>query len=1078
MSIRVHELARELKISSAALKKHLQDLGVEIRSAMSVLDEDITNKIRNKFNSQMAAVKKIENDRKKYYEQMKPLTPSVPSSAPVETEAVEHQEKPQPKPADAPLKLTRDDIPTHTEKPAVKPQEVPVQTQEKPVEQPQVAPTPKAEAPKPQATYPDKPQYERPERPQGERPQGDRPQYDRPQYDRPRSDRPQGDRPQYDRPQGDRPQGDRPQYNRPQGDRPQGDRPQYNRPQGDRPQGDRPQYNRPQGDRPQGDRPQYDRPRSDRPQGDRPQYDRPHGDRPQGDRPQYNRPQGDRPQGDRPQYNRPQGDRPQGDRPQYNRPQGDRPQRDRPQYNRPQGDRPQGDRPYAPRGDRPQGDRPYAPRGDRPQGDRPYTPRGGDKPGEFNKDRGSYRPPQRPYTPGGKPAGSAAGVKPEVVDPNEARKNLTFGKTKKTTDDLGDKSKHIQAKIKNTKKRKKKVEVVEIDEAEIAKNIKATMAAPKKRKRYRKEEKLSNVNIEGKVVISDFTSVAELAKIMDIPPTDIISKFFSMGQMVTINQRLDRETLEMISDEFGFDFAFQDEFGSDFIDQTSDKYDEVEEVERPPVVTIMGHVDHGKTSILDYIRSTNVIAGESGGITQHIGAYQVEYNGKKITFLDTPGHEAFAAMRARGANLTDIAVIVVAANEGVKVQTVEAIDHAKAAGVNLIIAINKIDLPEANLDKTIHGLGEKGIYLEGWGGDVLWNTCSAITGEGIKELMDSIVLFAEMKELTAKYDVPGQGIVIEAEKDSRMGAVTTILLQEGTMRKGDNIVCGATYGHVRRMENERRQEIKEIGPSDVAIIYGLSDVPKAGDVINVVDTDRIARQISSERLLIRQEREKFQSKTNLSNLFTKIKENQMNEVKLIIKADTDGSVEALCDSFQKLSTGEVAVNIIHKSVGGIIEADVNLAAASDAIIIGFHVRANTKAKKLSEELDVDIKIYAIIYDAINDIKLSLEGMLPPEIKEKYLGTALIKQVYKIKKIGTIAGCFVEKGTIKKQSKLRLYRNDVVIHEGEMASLKHYQNDVAEVRSGTDCGITIKDYNDIKENDVIEVFSLEEVKREL
>ena len=639
-----------------------------------------------------------------------------------------------------------------------------------------------------------------------------------------------------------------------------------------------------------------------------------------------------------------------------------------------------------------------------------------------------------------------------------------------------DKSKHLQAKKKSLKKtgRKKKFIPTELEEAEISRNIKRTLSSTTKKKKYKKDEKQQQSS-DSKLVISEFTSVSELAKLMNVQATEIISKFFLMGQMVTINQRLDKESLEMICDEFQFDVEFQEEYGKDILKH---KTQEAAKSHRPPIVTVMGHVDHGKTAILDRIRSTNVIAGEAGGITQHIGAYQVEYEGKKITFLDTPGHEAFAAMRARGANLTDIAVIVVAANESVKLQTIEAIDHAKAAGVMIIVAINKIDLKDANTDRVKSDLMKQHVMLEGYGGETLWVECSAKTGEGINELLDSILLAAEMLDLQAAHDVDGKGIVIESMKDQRMGTIATILLQEGILSKSDSVVCGATFGRLRKLEDERGKEVETLYPSDVAVIYGLNDVPKAGDILNRVDSEKTARQISTERRNIRREREKYQSKTNLDNLFQKIKENTMSEIKLIVKADTDGSVEALCDSFQKLGTNDVAVNIIHKGVGGINEADVNLAAASDAIIIGFQVRANNATKKMAEEENIEIKLYQIIYEAIEDIQNAMQGMLAPDLVERLLGTAVVKQAFRIKKVGTIAGCAVEKGVITNAGQVRLYRNDILIHDGRLSSLKHYSEEVKEVRAGSECGIGIDAFNDIKEGDIIENYIREEVARKL
>ena len=648
---------------------------------------------------------------------------------------------------------------------------------------------------------------------------------------------------------------------------------------------------------------------------------------------------------------------------------------------------------------------------------------------------------------------------------------------KKEERSFEDKNKHIQAKVKHMKKsvRKKKFIPTEMEESAISKSIRKTLSTSKKKKKYKKEEK-EIIPGESKIIINEFTSVSELAKLIGISATEIISKFFKMGQMLTINQRLDKESLEMICNEFDFDIEFQEEYGSDILEEKFDEMSDVESIHRPPVVTVMGHVDHGKTAILDHIRSSNIIAGESGGITQHIGAYRVEYKNKSITFLDTPGHEAFAAMRARGANVTDIAVIVVAANESVKKQTIEAIDHARAAGVQIIVAINKIDLKGANVEKTIGDIMKQNIMLEGYGGEALWVKCSALTGEGIDELLDTILLSSEMLELKAPVDISGKGVVVESKKDQRIGTVVTVLLQEGTLEKGDNIVCGATYGKIRKMVDERDNEVLKLTPSGVASLFGINDVPKAGDIINKVDNEKIARQISVERTHIRKEREKYQEKTNLDNLFQKIKENQMSEIKLVVKADTDGSVEALCDSFQKLSTDEVLVNIIRKDVGGINEADVHLASASEAIIIGFHIRAQNTAKKLAEEEKVEIKIYQVIYEAIEDIQLALKGLLAPKFEEKFLGTAVVKQVFKIKDVGTIAGCYIEKGMITNTGLVRIYRDDILIHEGELSSLKHYADEVKEVKAGSDCGIGINNYNDIKENDVIENYIMEEVKR--
>jgi len=728
----------------------------------------------------------------------------------------------------------------------------------------------------------------------------------------------------------------------------------------------------------------------------------------------------------------------------------------------------------------------------------PIQPRG---PRERGKPK-SYLETQAPKGPGSKPApsGSAGRPRPETRPRPDSRKpadalpeikpipattaaakeaeEKKFGKAKLSHEELGDKSKHKKAIITSTKKTKQKVaEPTEVDEAAISRNIKKTLQKTSKRKKYHREAQAVD-NSSQEIVIREYTSVSELAKIMNVSAAEIISKFFMMGQLVTMNQRLDKDSLEMICDEFKVEFRFEDEYGADIIDKERESYLDIESETRPPVVTIMGHVDHGKTSILDYIRNTNIVAGESGGITQHIGAYQIEINKHKITFLDTPGHEAFTAMRARGANVTDIAVIVVAATEGMKPQTKEAIDHAKAAGVQIIIAINKIDLPDSNVDKVVAQLLEYGVYLEQYGGDVPWCKTSTVTGEGILNLIEVIILQSELMELKAPVEVPAEAVVIEAQKDTRMGSVATILMQEGNLTRGDIVVCGATHGRIRRMENERGQQLKILGPSDVGRIYGLNDTPKAGDMLNQVDTEKIARGISSERQQIRLEREKFQNKSSLQNIFARIKEDQINDLKIIIKTDTDGSAEALADSFQKLSNSEVQVNIIHKSVGGINEADVSLASASDAVIIGFHVRASQQARKLADDEGVEIKLYQVIYDAIEEIRASLEGMLKPTFEEQIIGSATIKQVFRIKKIGTIAGCQVDRGVIRKKCKVRLYRNDVLVTEDDLASLKHYADEVEEVRAGTECGLSLKSFTDIKEGDVLECFIINEVIKKL
>ncbi|MDP8226433.1 MAG: translation initiation factor IF-2 [Candidatus Celaenobacter polaris] len=616
------------------------------------------------------------------------------------------------------------------------------------------------------------------------------------------------------------------------------------------------------------------------------------------------------------------------------------------------------------------------------------------------------------------------------------------------------------------------------DQQKIKGNIKATLTKDPKHKKYKKEKSEAEEEIT-KIVIGEFTSVSELAKIMDKNPTAIVAKFMELGKMVTINQRLDNESLIMICDEFNFDVEFEDQYGKDILEVGLEDEDKAEVKNRPPIVVVMGHVDHGKTSILDYIREANVIAGEAGGITQHIGAYQVEFKDQKITFIDTPGHEAFTAMRARGAEVTDIAVIVIAADDGVMPQTMEAIDHAKAAGIPLIVAINKIDKPTADIEKVKVQLSQKNIRLQGWGGDVESAECSAKTGEGIEELLETILLVSEVEELTARYDQKAEGTVIEAKLDKGKGPIATVLIRNGVLKPGNIIICGAQYGRVRLMLDERQNEVKECPPSGVVQILGLNGVPKAGDTLNVVDDERKAKDISSKRQQVIRQRQIATGKgVTLDNIFDKIQESEITSLNLIVKGDTDGSVEALCDALQKIRNEEVGVNVVHRGVGGVVEADIDLATASKAIIIGFHVRPNAEAREAAEVNRVDIRLYDIIYEAIDEVKKSLEGLLAPTIREEYLGTAEVKEIFKISKIGTIAGCMVTKGKITSDAFMRLFHDDIKFYEGTIESLKRFKNEVKEVTEGQECGISIVDFNDIKVGDVIEAYIKIEEKKKL
>jgi len=660
-------------------------------------------------------------------------------------------------------------------------------------------------------------------------------------------------------------------------------------------------------------------------------------------------------------------------------------------------------------------------------------------------------------------------------------------KPQKKEETRGKKPKVLSAKEKEKLREKaykdKKQKILEekqkrfFDQQKIKGNIKATLTKDPKRKKYKKEKTEVEEEVT-KIVISEFTSVSELAKIMDKNPTAIVAKFMEIGKMVTINQRLDNESLIMICDEFNFDVEFEDQYGKDILEVDVEDGEKFEIKERPPIVVVMGHVDHGKTSILDYIREENVIAGEAGGITQHIGAYQVEHNGREVTFIDTPGHAAFTAMRARGADITDIAVIVVAADDGVMPQTMEAIDHAKAAGIPLIFAINKIDKPAADIEKVKTQLSQKSILLQGWGGDIESVACSAKTGEGIGELLDTILLVSEVEELTAKYDQKAEGTVIETKLDKGKGPLATVLILNGVLKPGDIIICGAQYGRVRLMLDERQKEVKECPPSGVAQILGLNGVPQAGDTLNVVDDERKAKDICSKRQQVIRQRQIATGKgVTLDNIFDKIQESEITSLNLIVKGDTDGSVEALCDALQKIRNEEVGVNVVHRGVGGIVEADIDLATASKAIIIGFHVRPNAEARAAAEVNHVDIRLYDIIYEAIDEVKKSLEGLLAPTIREEHVGTAEVREIFKISKIGTIAGCMVTKGKITSNALMRLFHDDIKVYEGTLKSLKRFKNEVKEVTEGQECGISIVGFNDIKVGDVIDAYiNIEEKKK--
>jgi len=566
---------------------------------------------------------------------------------------------------------------------------------------------------------------------------------------------------------------------------------------------------------------------------------------------------------------------------------------------------------------------------------------------------------------------------------------------------------------------------------------------------------------------------------MDVSSTQVISACLSLGIMVTMNQRLDAETLTIVADEFGYQVEFmQAELEETVIEEITDNEEDL--TARAPIVTVMGHVDHGKTSLLDYIRKENVIAGESGGITQHIGAYGVTLeSGQKISFLDTPGHEAFTAMRARGAQVTDIAIIVVAADDDIMPQTKEAIAHAQAAGVPMVFAINKIDRPTANPDKIKEGLAAMNLLVEDWGGKIQSHDISAKTGQGVNELLEKVLLEAELLELKANPNREASGTVVEAFLDKGRGYVSTILVQNGTLRIGDYVLAGTSSGKIRAMQDERGKNIKEAGPATPISILGLDGAPQAGDRFNVLMDEREAKQIAQKRSQLQREQSvRAQRQLTLDEIGRRIAVGDFQELNIILKGDVDGSVEALTDSFQKLSTEEIQVNIIHKGVGAITESDVLLASASSAVVIGFNVRPMANARTVAEKEEVDIRTYSIIYDAIDDIKKAMEGMLSPEMKEEVTGTAEIRETFKISKIGTIAGCMVLSGKIFRNSKIRVIRDGVVVFDGELASLKRFKDDVKEVSKGYDCGLQVKNYNDIRVDDQIEAYQEVAVQKKL
>ncbi len=724
--------------------------------------------------------------------------------------------------------------------------------------------------------------------------------------------------------------------------------------------------------------------------------------------------EGQKPQGQKPQGQKPQGQKPQGQKPQGQKPQGQKPQGQKPQGQKPQGQKPQGQNTNTNNN---------KPQGQRPQGQNTNT----------NSNKPQSQRPQGQNTnnnkPQGKPGGQAA---QQVAQENKPKRDY---------------SKKVKTKNKIYKqKAKEEAEAVVVEETVV-------------------------IEIPEKITVSDFAAIIEET------PNELILKLMNLGVMASINQEIDFDTAELLTAEADFELKMIVE-----VDEAAELFqafeDPAEDLEkRAPIVTVMGHVDHGKTSLLDAIRNTEVTEGEAGGITQHIGASEVMINDEKIVFLDTPGHEAFTTLRARGAKVTDIAILVVAADDGVMPQTIEAIDHAKAAGVPIIVAINKIDKPNANQDRVKQELSERGLVIEEWGGDVICVPVSALKKEGIDTLLEMVILVAEMLELQANPNRPAIGTVIDARVEKGRGSIATVLVNTGTLNVGDAVIAGTTYGRVRAMYNFRGKKVNKIGPSSSVEITGLNDIATAGEKFYVAQDDRSARIMAEKRAMELREKGLNKNKhVTLEDLFSQLQAGEVQDLNIIVKADVLGSVEALRQSLVKISNDEVRVNVIHGNVGTISESDVLLASASNAVIIGFNVRPSLSVTRMAEQEDVELKTYRIIYEAINDIEKAMKGMLKPEFKEVVQGSVEVRDVFKIPNGTVIAGAYVLNGKVTRNSQLRLVRDGIVIHEGNVSSLRRFKDDVKEVNTGYECGIAIENFNDIKEGDIIESFIIEEIKR--
>jgi len=1021
---RVHELAKELDIESKDLINRASGLGIDAKSHMSTLEDDEVTRIRGAYQPR-------------------------PGNGPSETAepAPPRQEAPKAAPADAGLpRAPRGSnlfMPDHAESGAVK---VPSRPPDRRFSERSVRPPGMVnQMPRTQQAGPELPKQvpfqappvqsadsapvQRPVPPRQEEPGAQQP-VQRQSDSRP----PQGDR----RPPGEagRPA---PGYQRQDGPRP-GMAP--------RPQGDRPGYGRGPGE---GYRPPGGAPRPDsRPgtSGPRPDF-RPAG---QGPRPDF-RPAG---QGPRPDF-RPAG---QGPRPDF-RPAGQGP---RPDF-RPAGQGPRPD--FRPAGQGPRPD--FRPAGQGPRPD--FRPAGqGPRPGQGPGPRPDFRPggfgprpgqgPPRPGQGGGPRPIPAIPKPPEPAKGTEKPKAPGKGQARpQSRDRYGDRRGAA-------------------DEKQILNKIRTRGPQGAKRGPVREQRVVPMVE-KKPVVIGESVTVQELAEKMKKSPAELIKRLLGMGLMATINQEIDSDTAILLAGEFGYEVEVKITPDQETLLMQEPEEDPANLVHRPAVVTVMGHVDHGKTSLLDAIRKTNVTAGEAGGITQHIGAYQVEINNKRITFLDTPGHEAFTAMRARGAQVTDVVVLVVAADDGVMPQTLESIHQAREAKVPIVVALNKIDKPGAEVDRIKQQLTEQGLVAEEWGGDTIFAPVSALKGTGVESLLEMILLVADMAELSANPSRPARGTVIEAELDRGRGPVATVLVQNGTLQVGDVLVAGAAFGKVRAMIDDKGRRVKKAGPSTPVAVLGFSEVPQAGDLFLVAPDEKVARSIAQRRgTRKRQEEMKGSARVSLDDLFKQIKEGQVKDLRIVIKGDVQGSIEALKQSLERLSNDEVKVNVILSGVGAITETDIMTASVSNAIVMGFNVRPDVNARRAADQEKVDVRLYRVIYEAINDVQAAILGMLEPEVREVVLGRVEVRKIYKVSKVGTIAGCYVIEGKIIRDAGVRLIRDGVVVFEGKLDSLKRFKDDAKEVAQGYECGIALERYNEIQEGDIIEAFTTESIKREL